>query len=208
MHCHLHNKSSRYAGAILLLLCAQACVDPEGRYDDFIERSAGMRGQDAGTPQTGERFDFSGSYLLALSTTLAPGQPILFSCDVSVASDLETLDLTIQPLTTDDAAAPREPVGDSLDVSAIPYAEDGSFSVDFGQVTVPGDANPISGSDIVADVMITATAFPMNAELPDYFCGEATGSVSVPLMLDLAGSSLGAVETSDLAGAEPLSACP
>jgi hypothetical protein len=207
---HLHIRSSVCASAALLwlLLSAEACVDPKGRYEDFIDRTADMRGRDAGMTATGERFDFSGRYLLALSTTLAPGQPILFACDISVASDLETLDLSIQPLTTDDSAMPREPVGDTLDVTGIAYAEDGTFSADFGEVTVPGEANPISGSDIVATVAITATAFPMDADLPNHFCGEATGMATVPLALDLAGSTFGAVETDDLASTDPLTSCP
>ena len=192
----------------MLLLAALGCVDPKARYDAFLERTASMRGRDAGMAATGERFDFSGHYLLALSTTLAPGEPILFGCDVNVAPDLSTLELSFQPLTTDADAMPREPVGDSLDTGAIPYAEDGSFSVDLGEVTVPGRANPISGSDIVADVTLTATAFPMTADLPMYFCGQATGMVSVPLALDLTGSTIGAVETASFTDVEPLAACP
>jgi hypothetical protein len=186
------------------------CVDPQERYDAFLERSAAMRGQhhDAGMVEPSDRFDFSGRYLLALSTTLAPGQPILLACDVAVAADLETLELTVQPLTTDANDTPRVPTGDSLVVSDVPYAQDGSFSADLGEVTVPGAANPISGSDIVATVAITATAYPMSAELPAHFCGEATGMVSVPLALDLAGSTITALEADDFTAVEPLTQCP
>jgi hypothetical protein len=201
-------KSFLRASAAWLVLAALGCVDPDGRYDAFIERTADMRrGEDAGRVEPGERFDFSGQYLLALSTTIAPGQPILFACDVSVAADLETLELSIQALTTDADPAPRTETGDPLEVAAVPYAEDGSFDADLGEVTVPGNANPISGSDIVATVAITATAHPMN-ELPMYFCGDATGMATVPLELDLAGSTLGAVETESFTDAEPLAACP
>lgn len=201
--------SARAVLVALLLPAALGCIDPDARYDAFIDRTEGMRGgQDAGMVEPGERFDFGGQYLLALSTTLAPGEPILFACDVSVADDLETLELSIQALTTDADAMPRAPTGDSLHTGAVPYAEDGSVSVDLGEVTVPGDANPISGSDIVATVAITATAHMMTDELPMYFCGQVTGMVSVPLALDLAGSTLGAIETDSFADAEPLGACP
>jgi hypothetical protein len=205
----LPTKSFLLASAAWLLLVALGCVDPDGRYDDFIERTANMRrAEDAGGVEPRERFDFSGQYLLALSTTIAPGQPILFACEVSVAADLETFDLSMQALTTDGDAAPRTPTGDSLDVDAVPYAEDGSFEADLGEVTVPGDANPISGSDIVATVAIAATAHPMTDELPMHFCGEATGMATVPLELDLAGSTLGAVEVESFTDAEPLAECP
>jgi hypothetical protein len=194
--------------ASAVLLAAPACPDPDARYEDFIERTADVRGRDAGPIEGGQRFDFSGSYLLALSTTLSPDQPILFGCEVSVAADLATLDLSIQALTTDDADAPREPTGEPIMANAITYEEDGSFSVDFGEVRVPPDANPISGAEIVADVGIDATVFEMTAELPNFFCGGARGMVSAPLMLDLEGSTFGAVETDDLAGEDPLLHCP
>jgi hypothetical protein len=210
MPSQLRKPSSRCASTVLLLLGALGCVDPQGRYDAFIERTADMRGRDAGMVTPSDRFDFSGRYLLALSTTLAPAQPILFSSDVDVAADLETIDVTFQPLTTDAADPPRAATGESLEVDGVPYDEDGSFGFDLGEVTVPSDANPISGSAIVATVTITATAFPMTAELPALFCGEASGMVSVPLALDLAGSTIGAVETetADLTDVEPVFRCP
>jgi hypothetical protein len=197
---------------LLALALVLACVDPDGRYDAFVERSAAMRGRDAGTgqPEPGERFDFGGSYLLALSTTLAPGQPILLGCEVSVASDLETLELTFQALTTDEADPPRAPTGEPFTIADVVYEQDGSFSADLGEVTVPSDANPISGSEIIATVAFSARAVPMSDELPQLFCGQASGMVSVPLMLDLAGSTIGAVETqgSDVTDVEPLPRCP
>jgi hypothetical protein len=209
MPSHLHERSLQYASAaVLLLLSAQGCVDPQGRYDAFIERTADMRGQDAAMGATAERFDFSGQYLLGLSTTLAVGVPILFDCNVTVAADLETLDLSIQPLTTDADGTPRVPTGESVTAAGVPYAEDGSFTADLGEVTVPGNANPISGADIVASVVITASAFPMTAELPTYFCGQVMGMVTVPLAVALAGSTIGAVQATSFTDAEPLLSCP
>ena len=94
------------------------------------------------------------------------------------------------PLSTDADAIPREPVGDRVDVAAVPYREDGSFAADLGEVTVPGRANPISGTDIVATVVIEVSALPKKDDLPVRFCGSVSGMVSVPLPLDLAGSSI------------------
>jgi hypothetical protein len=219
MPADLRIRPALLAATASLLLSAQGCVDPDGRYDDFIERTASMRGRDAGAERDAgveadagdgadARFDFSGTYLVALSTTLAPGEPILFSADVVVSDDLETIDFTFQTLSTDADDAPREPVGDPVTADAVPYQADGSFEVDLGEVTVPGRANPISGSDIVATVVLTATAFPATAELPAFFCGDASGMVTVPLALDLAGSTIGGVEASSFEGVEPLPACP
>jgi hypothetical protein len=204
---------ARFAlAAALLLLAALGCVDPDARYDAFLERSAPQRrARDAGgMAQPSERFDFSGRYLLALSVTLSPDQPILLGCDVAVAQDLATLELSFQPLSIDDDPMPRMPVAESITVSAIPYEEDGSFSADLGEVTVPARANPISGSDIVATVAIDAVAQRTTDALPVFFCGDASGMVSVPLELDLAGSTIGAVavDADSFEGVEPLARCP
>lgn len=189
---------------------AGGCVDPQSRYDDFLERSADQRSRDSGrpTPTPGERFDFGGQYLASLVTTLAPGVPILFACEVEVAGDLESVELRFQPLATDSDAMPREPVGASFGSGPAPYREDGSFVAELGEVTVPGRANPISGSDIVATVTIEASAREMEGELPTHFCGDVRGMVSVPLELDLAGSSMFGVAADDLGAVEPLVSCP
>ena len=194
----------------LALSLVVGCVDPQSRYDDFLERSADQRGRDSGrpAPTPGERFDFSGQYLASLVTTLAPGVPILFACDVEVGEDLESVELTFQPLATDTDAMPREPVGASFGSGPVPYREDGSFVAELGEVTVPGRANPISGSDIVATVTVEASVREMEGELPMLFCGDVRGMVSVPLELDLAGSSMFGVATDDLGAVEPLVSCP
>lgn len=204
------SRRSALALAAMLLFAALGCVDPEERYDAFLERSAEQRNRDAGhvVVPPSDRFDFSGNYLLALAVTLAPGQPILFSCEATVAQDLETLALAFQPLSIDDDAMPRVPVGERFEVNDVPYQEDGSFSAELGEVTVPARANPISGSDIVATVAVHAVARPMSDDHPALFCGDATGMVTVPLELDLAGSTVGAVAADDFAGIEPLVRCP
>jgi len=196
------------------VLALLGCVDPQARYDAFLARSADARGHDAGTPDPGDRFDFSGHYLLALSTTLAPDSPLLFGLDVEVASDLSTVQLHFQPLTTDADAEPRKKVGDALDPAAVPYAADGTFSADLGEVTVPGRANPITGSDIVATVQLQATTRAPGAtdggDAGDAaeVCGQITGMVSMPLPLDLAGSTFGAVRTASDEDAIPRLRCP
>lgn len=201
-------RSIACAGALGLVALASGCTDPDGRYDDFLERTADLRAPDSGAITPGERFDFSGRYLVALSITLAPGQPILLAADVGVAEDLASIDLAFQPLATDLDEAPRSEVGDALEVDAVPYAEDGSFEVDFGEVTVPARANPISGSDIVATVAIAGTAHEATDDRAMLFCGDASGMVRVPLALDLAGSTFGAVPAESFEGVEPLLRCP
>ncbi len=199
----------RILSALLLGACLGfACVDPEERYDDFNERTASMRGRDSGMGESTERFDWSGRYLLALSTVLAPDQPLLFAVDAEVASDLTLVDLRFQALTTNMDSEQRTPVGEPFSVEDVTYSEEGTFEADLGQVTVPGRANPITGSDIVAQVQLRASAYEGAAELPQHFCGDASGMVSQPVSLDLTGSTFGAVLTEDERAAEPMLRCP
>jgi hypothetical protein len=184
------------------------CVDPEGRYEGFIERTAQIRTRDSGMVEPTDRFDWSGRYLLALSTTLSPDAPLLFAVDAAVSSDLTSIELELQPLTHDDDDEPRMAIGDSFSLRDVAYDEDGSFSADLGDVSVPGRANPITGSDIVANVQLSARTRMAAGELPDVFCGEVAGMVVEPIALDLAGSSFGAVRTEDETAAEPLLRCP
>ena len=189
-----------------LWLCA--CVDPEARYQDFIERTGDVRGRDSGPVAPTDRFDWSGRYLLALSTVLAPDQPLLFEVEAEVSSDLETIELDLQPLTTQDDEAPRTPVGESIRLADITYEVEGTFSADLGDVAVPGRANPITGSDIVASVQLVARTRAGEGEDDGIFCGEVSGMVIQPLMYDLAGSTFGAVRADDLEEAQPLLQCP
>lgn len=187
------------------------CVDPGARYDDFIERTADQRRDDepdSGMVEPTDRFDWSGSYLLALSTTLSADSPLLFAVDAELSEDLERIELTLQPLTTDGDDEPRTPIGDSFGISDIAYEEDGTFSADLGDVSVPGRANPITGSDIVASVQLSARTQDARDERPIIFCGQVSGMVVEPIALDLSGSRFGAVRTDDVAGAEPLLRCP
>jgi hypothetical protein len=188
------------------LTCA-GCVDPQGRYDDFIERTADLRNRDSGPMEPSDRFDWSGRYLLALSTTLAPDTPLLFAAEAEVSSDLSSVALQLQPLTSDQDDEPRMPIGERFGVSDVPYEEDGTFDADLGDISVPGRANPITGSDIVANVQLAASTRAAADDLPVVFCGQVTGMVVEPIALDLAGSSFGAVQTEDERAAEPLLRC-
>ena len=195
-------------GALLGPSSLSACVDPGDRYDAFLERTAEMRNRDSGMVEPTDRFDWSGRYLLALSTVLAPDQPLLFAVEAEVSSDLSLIDLQLQPLATDGDEEPRTAIGDSFGVNDIPYEMDGSFSADLGEVTVPGRANPITGSEIVASVQLSASTRAGDDDNADLFCGQVTGMVIQPLSYDLAGSTFGAVLTDDAQNAAPQLRCP
>jgi hypothetical protein len=203
----------RRAPAWLVLCCASAvlsaCADPRGRYDAFLERTAGQRSSatDAGgLPSPGQRFDFSGRYLLALQTQIAPATPLLFRLDASVSTDLAQIAFVAQALTTDQAPEPRMLVGSPVRVEGISYSTQGRFEADLGEVMVPGSANPISGSDIAASVQLQGGALRSHGAA--VLCGGASGKVTVPISLDLSGSQFGAVLAQDPANVTPLTHCP
>jgi hypothetical protein len=197
-----------YASTALLFVSVVGCVDPQARYEAFVERTEGMRGKDASMVEPGDRIDWSGRYLLALSTSLSPNQPLLFTLDAEVASDLSAIDLDFQPLTTDADDEPRTAIGDAFSVSDVPYAEDGTFSAELGEVVVPGRANPITGAEIIATVQLSARTQADDAGAGAIVCGDVSGMVTVPLPLDLTGSTFGATPADEPEQVEPLLGCP
>jgi hypothetical protein len=126
-----------------------------------------------------------GPYRVTLSVTLNP--KLAFAIDTAVTTkadgDQLLVDLTLQPLSASDQTTP---VGDPFSFTDLPVAADGTFTWEFGEVTLVGGANPISGSDIVATLGLIGG---LCAESPAFFCGEVVGASSVPFELDLAGST-------------------
>jgi hypothetical protein len=184
----------------LLALSASGCPDPQGRFDEFGERYDAINDNEGGAPPSegctppatapvvGEA---DGQYLFTLSVTLNP--KLAFAIDVALTTkasgDQLLVDLTLQPICgfADAGCELRtEPVGDTFSFTDLPVNADGTFTWDFGEVTLVGDANPISGSDIVATLSLIGG---LCAESPAFFCGDVVGASSVPFELDLAGST-------------------
>ncbi|MCA9537369.1 MAG: hypothetical protein KC620_00695, partial [Myxococcales bacterium] len=123
------------------------CPDPEAAADRFLSERPPV--PDAAVPEPGctSRVDRSGTSLLAVNTSLAPGTPLLFDATTVITEgDPWTIKISIQPLS---ASPERTAVGDPIEPDAVPLAEDGSFTIPFGEVAVTGEANPISGSNIL-----------------------------------------------------------
>ena len=168
------------------------CADPEGEFDAFGDRvrqaegSGGGGGSGGGAectpPAPGE---IDGDYLVALSARIKKPAPIVFLTKVETVDQggQLALTLTFQPLS---AADRKTPVGEPTGPLG-PYlvAADGSFTLDLGPVFVPGEANPITGSDIEADAdMMGKLCAPA-----DFVCGEVTGVARASIELTLDGGS-------------------
>jgi hypothetical protein len=209
-----------FLGVALLvaLLGPAGCPSPdaEGKYDRFNEQTEDDREvpepkMDFGMPvlpdlggtgsggetetDGGGGLQVDGVYLVAVDTIVSPGLPLQFLGEVTAELDAMgngTISVEFQPLSLDPQSTtdPREEVGEALvidgDVSGY------SFTLPFGETMVTGAANPITGSDIVANLELQAT---IRSE--DAWCGTVTGMVLSPIMVDLAGSNFAAIRLAD-----------
>lgn len=212
---HIHSWGHSWGhlvGGLSLLAVAAGCPspDPEGKYDRFNEQTQDQRDlpmavdlppiQPADTDtdtDTGvaEYPDINGVFLLAIDTIIAPGLPLQFLVDVQAEVDPMgdgTVSLDIQPLSLDPMSTtePREEVGDSIVVDADVVG--GAFTVLFGETMVTGAANPITGSDIVADLTLEGSI-----RSADAWCGAAVGMVLMPIQAPIDGSNFAAIRLAD-----------
>ncbi len=204
------------------LMCAlvgvMACgPDPEGKYKDYVEAIGATEGStgapltstDPGTstgpgstsePTTSDTEaeappDISGDFLLAVSTVVDKSKPLQFVATntVTVDGDKRLLSSCLQPLTLmqGKVTTPRQPIGEPLCFMDLPIV-DGTFTIDAGTVMVTGMANPITGADIVASLLMAATV-----QDADFYCGTVTGEVMEPPIGSIAGSTFAAVRLAD-----------
>ena len=204
--------------AATVVTVAVACDTPDtqGRFDEFAANTVDDRkgpadtGMDIPEPE-GSRVDFGGTYLMAVEVAgIGAGRPLHLQADVTVDLETNTIAMTLQPLKSDvDAqtqevrADARTAVGAALSFENIAFEEDGTFVADLGHVEVEGEANPLTGSFIEADMVLHGIV--ANAEV---FCGSVTGMVTVPSNIPLEGSTFGVVKGTEFATVTPMSTCP
>lgn len=139
--------------------------------------------------------EISGRFLLAFSAVIDPTHPLQWEVQVkdSGAGAARTLELVLQPLSLDvgSTTTPRQPVGTPTPV-VVEVGDDGAFTVPLPGLQVPGEANPITGGDLGVSLVLAA-----GIRSPDLWCGEGMGTVTQPLMLDLAGSTFAAARVDD-----------
>ncbi|MCA9712671.1 MAG: hypothetical protein KDK70_42980, partial [Myxococcales bacterium] len=66
------------------------------------------------------------------------------------------------------------------------------FELPFGPIEVTGEANPITGAPIMADITLAASITDVDA-----WCGTVDGDVLSPIQVPLAGSTFGAIRLAD-----------
>lgn len=193
--------AARFLGGITLLAFSAGCPSPdaEGKYELFNDETEEARDRPEpklDLPPVGVFPDVAGVYLVAIETSIAPGLPLQFVTTVTGEIDSVTGDgmvnLSFQPLSLDQGSMtdPREEVGDPIVIDAA--VTGGSFTVPFGETGVTGAANPITGSDIEANLTLEGSVRSENA-----WCGFVEGDVTSPIQAPLDGSTFAALRLAD-----------
>ncbi|MEM6291506.1 MAG: hypothetical protein AAGA54_09585 [Myxococcota bacterium] len=142
----------------------------------------------------------SRSFLIAITATpVSPETPFQFLGEVTTDGFVATFSLTPLTLDVGSTDTPRDPLPPPLVFENIAVDDDGVFAFDAPEVLLPGAANPITGSDIVADLTIEAQF------QGEKICGRLGGEIVVPIQLDLAGSTFSGVALLDDGPLPPVS---
>lgn len=178
---------------VLAVSLASGCADPQGEFDAFHERNVAVSAQQNVDPCGDEECKppaaakVSGDYLVSLVAKQFKTKPIVFIGTMNAtAGDDGGLDVTlvVQPISKDDR---KTKVGEPTpELGPFAVAKDGAFTFDLGPITIPGEANPVTGSEIKADAdMIGRMCAP-----GDFMFGEVTGVAEASITLKLDGGSV------------------
>lgn len=174
-----------------------ACVDTEARLDEFVSRlphgsgggpsDGGMAGSDAlvdsGTcPPVPGALD--GPYVLTLAASIAPTTPIMTLLDLTTPDYMGGTGFAFDARALS-AADRKTPIGDPISAGPVVVEANGHYRLPLSGVSIPGAANPISGSDIAVDLELSGNL----CGPPESFCGTFNGEVSQPIQLPLDGST-------------------
>jgi len=129
--------------------------------------------------------------LLAVSTVLAPDLPFQYIATSTWFGwpEPDSLRLELQPLALGqgEVLTPRTPIGDPIVFEMIPVV-DGTFAIDLGVHMVSGMANPVTGGDVTATLLLRGRLIGS-----DFYCGEVEGDLISPLEASLTGSTFAAL---------------
>lgn len=188
--------SSRFRLSFLAMSAAtalplSACVDPKQTFEEFEQRVVDAAPREGGCTPV-DFFPISGEFLLSIQTPIGGPLRIILNGTTTANEAGGTTDLTFQPIVAERCVAGMggQPAGDELPpITDIPIGPDGTFSLTQTAATTPGGANPITCSDILADISFSGCMLSETS-----FCGEVTGMVMEPIPLSLEGSTFGAVQ--------------
>lgn len=160
------------------------CVDAQGSFDDFVARKSGAPGPDASSsadsgsdaaactpPAPGE---VQGAVFLAVALDLAPKLPFSYAGTLetpALQSGRTGLVLNLTPLAYWDRKTPVQSQPDHDGPFEIDAA--GQFVAAFSKRTIPGNANPITKGDAIAQVTLTGSS----CGDAGFYCGTVVAQV-------------------------------
>lgn len=188
----LRARQALVTGLFIGLVAALAgCPDPGEEFDEFVKRHADIYGTTVGAGASGvggsctppAAGEVDGEYLFSLVVQLSATKPAPLKATLTTMDGAAGLEFTLdlQPLNAEDRVTE---VGTPFSVGPFPVSSDGSFDSDWGTITVPGETNPISASELVAELQVAGRICP-----GDFFCGIAGGMVTSPAPIDISGST-------------------
>jgi hypothetical protein len=186
---HVSLSSRTLLTLAIVLPALSGCPDPQARFDEFVGRVPDANViTTIDAPPLEELPDITGEHLLGFAPVIAPDTPFQFIATATLTQNMDgtgMLDLSMVALDITN----RMPVGGTTTVSQVPVSTSGSFTLHFTDVTIPGEANPITGSPIFAPVVDLIGVIRST----DRFCGTVEGMVTSPIEIDLMGSTFSAI---------------
>jgi hypothetical protein len=166
-HCAL------WVSVVLAGSVVAGCPDPDASFDAFTARAKLVPPPPVGAcgPTV---TSVHGTFFFALSTQVARNRPFVFLTTVTTESG--GLMMNLQPLSADDRATS---VGTAIAVGPFPIAADGSFVGRLPTLAIVADANPISASELEAEVTLRGTV------CENFICGSVDGTMTKPSALEL-----------------------
>jgi hypothetical protein len=172
-----------------------ACADPDGKFDEFVERTKQppMTEPDAAPPpppnDSGVPFlraeQVTGTYLSVVSTSVSPKKPVVYRLDVTASENEAKLVLTLQ----DQALAywdRKTPVGPLSDERSVEVTDQGTYTEMLVATVTPEDANPVTYEESTSDTtfvgQLAAAEVDADTGLVMFWCGTVTGKVYVPMI--------------------------
>ena len=182
---------SRLGSVLLTLPLWLACADPDGKFDEFVERTEMNPPPvpDAGPPTPmGDGGllapdQISGVYLSVTSTSVLASQPVVYRLEVDAAEVDGKIQLTLvdQPLAYWDR---RTPVGEKSAPRTVVLDERGAYTEMLVGTVTPADANPVTFMESKSDTTfygdLGSAEVDPNTNLVTFWCGTMAGKLYVP----------------------------
>lgn len=203
----LKRMSIGMSAAAALMCGAVGCVDPGKSFDDYSDRVGTTDASTVDRPPS-SIFNITGNFLVAVHAGFESSNDPAYYVQLLTAWTLNEdganamLDGSYTPLCTNASCTTmRETIPPALTHSSA-VRSDGTFEHTIVG-TLPGGANPLSGSAQPMDAVLHAVILSENT-----VCGTVSGTVAG---LDLAGSTFAAIRVTDTTPANlppPVANCP